>query len=102
MTSGVYLIHFDEPYKHAAHYVGYADDIEARFELHRKGQGSRLCEVVVEAGIGLQLVRVWPGRDRHFERKLHGRGKRIYCPVCNSRHYYRHAPVASTLPDVEL
>ena len=25
--SGVYLIHLDEPYFHARHYVGYADDV---------------------------------------------------------------------------
>lgn len=92
MTSGVYLIHFDQPYKHARHYVGYSDNIEERVALHQNGQGARLCEVVVNAGIGLQLVRTWEGADRHFERKIHGRGKSIYCPICNRKHWLRNLP----------
>lgn len=97
MTSGVYLIHFDEPYKHAAHYVGYSDNIEERIALHQKGQGSRLCEVVVGAGIGLTLVRTWEGADRHFERKIHGRGKSVYCPICNKSHWMKHLPLAKEI-----
>lgn len=92
MTAGVYLIHFSEPFKHASHYVGYSDNIEERIALHRKGQGSRLCEVVVKAGIGLIHVRTWVGKDRHFERKLHNRGKSIFCPLCNKKHWYKNAP----------
>jgi predicted GIY-YIG superfamily endonuclease len=78
-----YLIHFSEPYKHAKHYLGSAEDVYARLQQHRAGQAARLTQVVVEAGIGLELVRTWPG-GRTLERRL----KRQHnsprlCPICN-------------------
>jgi predicted GIY-YIG superfamily endonuclease len=48
----VYLLHFDRPLKHAKHYLGYANDLQARLEQHRSGNGARLIQVVQEAGIG--------------------------------------------------
>jgi predicted GIY-YIG superfamily endonuclease len=36
----VYLLHFDRPYKRARHYLGFAEDLERRLELHRAGRGS--------------------------------------------------------------
>lgn len=98
MTRGVYLIHFSEPYKHAKHYVGWSDNIEERVAQHIKGQGSRLCQVVVEAGITLLWVRSWDGADRKFERKLHNKGKSVFCPICN-RHGWKHNKPA---PEIEL
>ncbi len=67
---GVYLLHFSPAYKHAKHYTGYADDIERRVAEHQAGHGARLCEVVVEAGCEITLVRTWPDQDRTFERRL--------------------------------
>lgn len=79
----VYLICFDEPYGHARHYTGWSDDVGARLVAHRRGQGSRLMQVVTNAGITWRVVRVWRGRDRHYERKLKRRGSaRQYCPRC--------------------
>ncbi len=49
----VYLLHFSEAYKHAKHYLGSADDLEARLERHRRGNGARLIQVIAQAGIGL-------------------------------------------------
>ncbi len=57
----VYLLHFDKPLKHARHYLGYAADVDERLERHRAGNGSRLMEVVTQAGISWQLVRTWSG-----------------------------------------
>lgn len=34
---GVYLLHFEPRYKHAGHYLGYAEDIERRVDEHRRG-----------------------------------------------------------------
>jgi hypothetical protein len=48
-TKTVYLIHFDEPYKHARHYVGSAVSLDARLEEHRRGSGSRLMAVIAAA-----------------------------------------------------
>ena len=80
---GVYLLHFEPSYQHAAHYLGFAEDIERRVAEHRKGTGARLTQVAVEAGCALHLARVWPGADRNLERRLkrwHS-GTRL-CPIC--------------------
>lgn len=83
---GVYLLHFQPSYKHARHYLGYADDIERRLQEHRSGQGARLTEVAMHAGCELMLVRTWPDRGRHFERKLKRRKNAPkLCPICANR-----------------
>lgn len=85
----VYLIHFDRPIspKHTCqHYLGYAEDVEARIKAHRAGNGSRLCEVAAERGIGFRVVRIWPDGDRTFERKLKNRKNAPkLCPCCNRK-----------------
>lgn len=53
----VYLLHFNQPYQHAKHYLGSADDVERRLAEHAKGQGARLMEVITQAGIGFTLAR---------------------------------------------
>jgi predicted GIY-YIG superfamily endonuclease len=82
----VYLIHFDQPFKHAKHYTGWALDLEARLYLHRAGSGARLLAVIREAGIGWQVARTWEGVDRNFERalKVQGGASRR-CPLCGVR-----------------
>lgn len=79
----VYLLHFDRPYKHARHYLGYTDDLDQRIEAHRNGNGARLVEVVMQAGIGFTVARTWDG-DRDLERRLKNQhnGPRL-CPICN-------------------
>jgi predicted GIY-YIG superfamily endonuclease len=80
----VYLIHFSEPYKHAAHYIGWAKDLEERLAHHKNGTGARLTQVVVDAGILLFLARVWHGKDRSFERRLKNCHKPSeFCPICS-------------------
>jgi hypothetical protein len=83
----VYLIHFDRPYRHAAHYLGFVaggeSDVAARLDRHRAGDGARLMAVVTAAGIGWRLARTWPGYTRRDERKLKCRkGAGRMCPVC--------------------
>lgn len=80
----VYLLHFDQKYKHAQHYIGYAEkDLQARINQHRVGKGARLMKVVVDAGIGFEVARVWDDGDKKLERKLKRwhRSKDL-CPVC--------------------
>lgn len=82
----VYLLHFEQPYKHARHYLGWTLDLDDRLARHRgekekDGRGARLVEVVIAAGISVQLARTWNG-DRFFERHIKGRGLTAYCPVC--------------------
>lgn len=82
--SNVYLIHFSKPFGHAQHYAGVTnrDDIFERFDEHRAGRGARLCAKAVQAGIQLQLARVWANVERKFELKIKGRGLRAICPMC--------------------
>ena len=83
MTTGIYLLHLLPAYKHAKHYLGYADDIEPRIYAHLLGRGARLTQVARDAGITLILVRIWEGADRNTERKFKNRSHvpRL-CPIC--------------------
>lgn len=87
MSNGhVYLLHFDRPYRHARHYLGYTQkDVDGRVELHRAGKGARLMEVIVEAGIDFTCVRIWYG-GRRLERRLKNRkhADRL-CPICRGK-----------------
>ena len=81
----VYLLHFDKRYRHAGHYLGFAEDVEARIARHRAGNGARLVEVITQAGIGFTVARIWPDGDRAFERKLHNyKASPRLCPICRA------------------
>jgi predicted GIY-YIG superfamily endonuclease len=81
-TGTVYLLHFDQPYKHARHYLGWARNVPRRLAEHAAGRGARLLAVVREAGIGWQLARLWPGsRARERQIKRQG-GLSRCCPLC--------------------
>jgi predicted GIY-YIG superfamily endonuclease len=84
----VYLLHFDRPYCHARHYLGFACDLDQRIARHRAGDGARLVEVAAAAGIGFVVARTWPG-DRTLERSLKRRkASPRLCPICRG-----HAPL---------
>jgi hypothetical protein len=69
----VCLICFQQPYRHAKHYMGWTTDLDARLRAHAVGRGARLMEVITAAGIGFTLARTWPG-TRNLERRLKNRG----------------------------
>lgn len=78
----VYLIHFDKPFRHARHYIGWASDLDGRLAHHRKGTGANLLKHVARAGIGWVLARTWEG-DRTMERRLKNRKNAAQlCPIC--------------------
>lgn len=80
----IYLLHFDRPYFHATHYLGWAKpgNLERRLEAHRNGNGANLMAVIRQAGIGFELARTWHG-DRYRERRLKTMGgKSRMCPTC--------------------
>jgi hypothetical protein len=80
----VYLIHFDRRYAHAAHYLGWTEDLADRLSRHHAGNGARLMAVITDAGIGWTLARTWPG-TRALERRLKARGGHARnCPVCRT------------------
>lgn len=94
--TGVYLLHFEPRYKHAQHYLGFADDIGRRvYEHEMSGSGAKLPDAARKAGVEMYLARFWEGKDRNFERKLKGRKRRPdgsashhtgslrrLCPIC--------------------
>ncbi len=96
---GVYLLHFDPPYKHAAHYLGWAEDIAARVEQHRNGAGARLTQVAVSAGCALILARVWPDADRATERRYKNQhNSPRLCPICRQVNQSASAPAQANGP----
>jgi hypothetical protein len=93
----VYLLHFDRPYRHARHYIGWAKDLAARLAVHARGQGARLLAVIKAAGIGWRLARTWPGgRARERQIKRQGGASRC-CPLCGVRPRTRQAPARAAL-----
>jgi predicted GIY-YIG superfamily endonuclease len=78
----IYLLHFDHPYQHAAHYCGFTTNLDQRLAEHAAGCGARLLAVIVHAGIGWRLARTWTGtRNRERALKEQGGGARR-CPIC--------------------
>lgn len=79
-----YLIHFDRNFHHARHYSGYTNNLRRRLNEHRIGSGSKLLRAVSVAGIGWQVVKVWPdGREREKAIKRQKNNSR-FCPICNA------------------
>jgi predicted GIY-YIG superfamily endonuclease len=82
----VYLLHFHTPIcptRTTQHYLGWALDIDDRIRKHRKGRGSRLCQVAVEQGIKFTVAELWHG-NRQLERRLKSlKNARKLCPICN-------------------
>jgi predicted GIY-YIG superfamily endonuclease len=90
----VYLLHFNEPYHHARHYLGSANDLNERIRQHEAGTGARLTQVIREHEIGFTLARtlrqaqgkLWDG-GRNEERKLKRRhNSPKLCPICSGSH----------------
>jgi predicted GIY-YIG superfamily endonuclease len=81
----IYLLHFDRPYKHAKHYIGWTANLSERLAAHSSGTGDsgRLMAVIKQAGIGFVLARIWTETTRTYERSLKKQGgaSRI-CPIC--------------------
>lgn len=82
--SVLYLIHFERPYWHARHYLGFSQfgKAERRFAAHVAGRGGPLTRAVVAAGIKLTLAAVWEGdrtQERKWKRDSHLKRR---CPVC--------------------
>lgn len=91
----IYLVHFQRPYKHAKHYLGFTElTLTERFARHcsnaKKRRGSALMNAIFMAGIKFKVVRTWEG-DRTRERQLKNSGHSIRCPVCRGTVTYAAA-----------
>jgi hypothetical protein len=87
----VYFIHYEPKLFHANHYIGYSDKhpLEGRISEHIKKtvKGSPLIKAALENGSKVVNIRIWPNKDRKFERYLKNYGKTRYekfCPYCKS------------------
>jgi predicted GIY-YIG superfamily endonuclease len=78
----VYLLHFNRPYHHARHYVGFTTNIERRVKRHQDGRGSPLIEAAISAGIEFTVARLWNNVTGRFERRIHEMEARLLCPMC--------------------
>jgi predicted GIY-YIG superfamily endonuclease len=80
----VYLLHFEPSYRHAKHYVGYANNLDARIAHHRNGTGANLTKYASAAGCQLIVARTWNNATRATERKIKtSRHHSRLCPLCN-------------------
>lgn len=84
---GLYLLHFEPRYRHAAHYLGYADDVRRRVHEHAAGgsKSSPLVRALLAAGGRFWLAAIVVDGDRTLERRLkrrHGLGR--ICPICRA------------------
>lgn len=85
MIGYVYLLHFDAPYRHARHYLGYTVNLDQRMAMHAAGRGARLLEVLKTNGIHWTVAWVQVG-DRTMERRLKNQHNTPrLCPICNPR-----------------
>ncbi len=82
---GCYLLHFYRPIYRAQHYLGWSVNIARRVAQHQRGKGARLVAQALTAGIGVDLVRVWPEVDKVKERALKRLGPKGQCPKCRSQ-----------------
>lgn len=85
-----YLIHFDQPYKHARHYLGSTINLNYRLELHRVNHGAKLLQVVNDAGIKWHVSRIWQCPTVEEARDLESRLKGWHhdgrlCPECQHK-----------------
>jgi hypothetical protein len=93
----IYLLHFDPPFKHAGHYLGFVasgspEKLEERIAQHLAGDGSPLVRAAVAAGSTVRhIVTLW-GRTRDDERRLKNGGSSArFCPLCKAKHNARAA-----------
>jgi predicted GIY-YIG superfamily endonuclease len=90
MSGTVYLLHFSESYKHAAHYLGWTSGpLEERLRQHQSGTGARLIEVVTNTGITFELARTWSGSRKDERGKKRQGGAGMLCPICRTAGLHR-------------
>lgn len=84
----VYLLHFEKPYKHARHYLGWTVDIDRRMKSHATGNGARLMEVITQNRIPWHVARTWTGgKELEQALKTWHNGSR-HCFTCMQERIY--------------
>lgn len=78
----IYLLHFDPPYRHAKHYLGWTNREQVRYKAHLNGKGSRLVAAAVAAGSQITVVWTRPGTRRDEAALKRGHDSVRLCPIC--------------------
>jgi len=89
-TGTVYLLHFEQPYKHCQHYVGFTErEVTERIGEHWSGNGSALTAAVhAQAENEMILARTWENVDASIEFIIKSRAESPrLCPICNPDAY---------------
>ena len=84
----IYLIHFQTPFMHCKHYLGYcADDrLEKRIYEHFNAPRVALMQMIKRKGIPWEVARLMEGgRDREAHLKYQIKKIAPYCPICTNR-----------------
>ena len=84
----LYLLHFDPPYQHAGHYLGFTSGpVAVRVAQHTSmtAKGSPLVRAAILAGSTVTVARTWARGTRTEERRLkrHHQLAR-HCPICRA------------------
>jgi predicted GIY-YIG superfamily endonuclease len=86
----LYLVHFGRPIgsrRHQAqHYIGWAQDVDARIGEHLAGRGARILAYVASQDIAVVTYVLATGATRADERRVkRHRHHAHYCPLCSPR-----------------
>ena len=91
----LYLLHFDRPFHHCRHYVGWTSlSAEKRLERHLAGRGSRLVKAAIKAGIEVVIAKTWAGTRRDERKFKRLRSTPKHCPFCAQETLARKASSA--------
>jgi len=84
----VYLFHFHQPLGNpanrraqASHYVGFAEDLEARLAAQLAGRGAKIVQAAIARGIGFDIYH-WPAClavEKLIKRR---KETAVFCPTC--------------------
>ena len=83
----LYIIHFDQPIKHAQHYIGSTTkdtlkSVHARIKKHKTGTTNALLREVKRQGIGIQVYIIGKGSYKEERAIKNCNNGRRYCPCC--------------------
>lgn len=91
----LFLLHFNEPYQHARHYLGYAVGTGRGAKYAKaicKGTALGPHELVMAAqwsGIEMEVAEVWVGEGRTLQRRMRSNGSLSrFCRICREAGTY--------------
>ena len=86
----VYILHFNQPYHRANHYLGITNNITKRITKHKAGCGAKLLKKLKEHNITFQycVIETYPNyseaktREKYLKNKI--KNTKRYCLICKT------------------